>query len=370
MSILTQPKRTAPSTSILTSLRMASRLADRPIAVLLSEIARIRLGKNRLGLSEYFDYNLFHNDQSLSEKLQFIGWRRWGAIERLTVPKDWWAVFEDKLTLYVALRGLGFPIPELYAIYQKGRRLGTVRSIESGQELRDYLVRDAKYPCFAKPNATGRGVGIALINGYDARTDMLVLSRDKAAPLDDACSEISKYFSNGFLFQELLSQEKQLTERVGPTIGTIRLMTAATPSGPRLLFAAWRIPTGFSIVDNFSQGGNLLGGINIEDGVINRVVAGKGLSQRHLNTHPDTGAELTGFQIPFWDDIVSLSLSCTAAFPKIGLQAWDIAITTRGPVIVEANVAGDIDVPQVANHRGIGNAQFETLISQYAAHEA
>lgn len=344
---------------------MASRLVNRPIIVLLSEMLRIRFGKNRLGVSEYFDYNLFRAEKSMREKLEFIGWRKWDVFEKLAVSYDWLAVFEDKLALYAVLHGLGFPIPTLHAIYQRGRRFGAVPSLNSVQELTDYLIRDARYPCFAKPNATGRGMGIALIEGYDAAADVLILSRGERAPLHEVCSEIHGYFDGGYLFQDLLVQEQRLTDRVGTTIGTVRLMTASGRSGPLVLAAAWRIPAGSSIVDNFSQGGNLLGGIDIEDGSVVGVVQGVGLAQRNLSTHPDTRAPLVGFRIPMWKDIVELGLDCTAAFPKIGLQAWDIAITSHGPVIVEANIAGDIDVPQVANQRGFADARFNEAMLQY-----
>jgi hypothetical protein len=369
MSVLTQHKSATTPASIVESLRIASQLVGRPMPVLLWEMLRLRFGRNRLGASEYFDYNLFHTNQEISEKLQFIGWRRWGAIERLTVPRDWWAVFEDKLTLYAALQGLGFPIPELYAIYQDGRRFGALRSLSSRAELAEFLVGEARYPCFAKPNASGRGVGITLIQRYNSETGMLVLASGKEVSVDSVCSEIDEYFEEGFLFQEALVQEQKLTDRIGPAIGTIRLITAVAGSRPTLLSAAWRIPRGTSVVDNFSQSGNLLAGVNIDDGAVNRVVAGKGLLQKTITSHPDTGADLIGFRIPRWDDVVRLGLSGTAAFPRIRLQAWDIAVAARGPVVIEANIAGDVDVPQVANQCGIGDDRFESLIRQQRARE-
>ena len=52
--------------------------------------------------------------------------------------------------------------------------------------------------------------------------------------------------------------------------------------------------------------------------------------------HPDTNIKLDGFEIPFFNNAIDLTLKCAEEFPS-KIIGWDIAITENGPLIIEAN---------------------------------
>jgi len=50
--------------------------------------------------------------------------------------------------------------------------------------------------------------------------------------------------------------------------------------------------------DNYWRGGNLLANLDVETGVIRRVVRGKGVALEELADHPGTGQKLAGLALP------------------------------------------------------------------------
>ena len=80
--------------------------------------------------------------------------------------------------------------------------------------------------------------------------------------------------------------------------------------------------------------------------------AGIGLDQREIDLHPDTRKALTGFAIPNWKETMDLCAKAASLLPGIRLQSWDIALCAGGPVIVEVNASGGMDLPQHAFRRG------------------
>ena len=79
--------------------------------------------------------------------------------------------------------------------------------------------------------------------------------------------------------------------------------------------------------------------------------------------HPDTGARMKGFAIPYWQSVTDLCLRAATAIPGLPLQAWDIALCPNGPVLVEANIGGDVNLPQIASGNGIMDGRLAAFLS-------
>lgn len=56
--------------------------------------------------------------------------------------------------------------------------------------------------------------------------------------------------------------------------------------------------------------------------------------------HPETGVHFKGFQIPMWEEVLTMLEKAAARVPEIGYVGWDVAITEYGPVIIEGNNDG------------------------------
>ena len=90
-------------------------------------------------------------------------------------------------------------------------------------------------------------------------------------------------------------------------------------------------------------------------------------SSASSNNHPDTGGRLEGLTIPDWPALTALALKAAAALPGLRMQAWDIAPTDRGPVLVEVNIGGDFNLPQLAHRTGLMDDRFRTFLAACAS---
>ena len=94
-------------------------------------------------------------------------------------------------------------------------------------------------------------------------------------------------------------------------------------------------------IDNFHDGltGNSYSGIELETGRLTKGFSGpvNGDEAHETGPHKDRLSGLEGFQIPGWDQVMRVTLDAARKFIPLRTLGWDIALTNRGPVIIEAN---------------------------------
>ena len=57
-------------------------------------------------------------------------------------------------------------------------------------------------------------------------------------------------------------------------------------------------------------------------------------------THPDTGVELEGFEVPCWQEAIEFVGKLAQVVPSNRYTGWDLALTKSGWVLIEANSRG------------------------------
>jgi hypothetical protein len=167
------------------------------------------------------------------------------------------------------------------------------------------------------------------------------------------------------MFQELLEPHGDLAAVCGsPTLSTIRVVLLVDEGEAALFRAAWKIPTGENQADNFWRTGNLIAPIDVTTGRVGEAVRGTGLAQERLSHHPDTGLAIAGTVLPDWAELAYLAREATSAFPGLQMQGWDIALTTRGPMLIEVNGVGDFNLPQIAYGRGLLDREYLAFLER------
>lgn len=121
-------------------------------------------------------------------------------------------------------------------------------------------------------------------------------------------------------------------------LSTVRVMTCRRPGGAAaLITAVYRLGIGNATADNRAQGG-IAGTIDPHTGAFGRAVK---LDDRFrpltFDAHPDTGAPITGFRLPFWEDVTRLPIEAHALLPDVPCIGWDVAVLDEGPVLLEGN---------------------------------
>jgi hypothetical protein len=344
---------------------------DRSVPEQLLEIGRLLLFQRYLGLSDYFDFRLFSREEypHPDDRESIVGWRASRAFSDALNDARWAFAAYDKIATHAMLESAGVPMPATLALYHPRRRLMRgAASLANEQEIADFLRVGGPRPMFGKPSLGAHGAQARLFLGYDSASDTVMLHPgDRVLVSDLATSIVSGAAGRGewgYLFQERVQPSEQLERLAGQALSTFRVIVLFGPRGPHIVRAAWRVVVGNAAIDNFSQGvtDNLLAGIDVDTGRVDRVVGGLGLDLRHFERHPTTGQRLLGTTIEQWDRVRDLCLTGARVLPMLQWQHWDIAITPSGPIVIEINCEGGATVPQVATGRGLLDAEFRRFL--------
>jgi hypothetical protein len=216
-------------------------------------------------------------------------------------------VFADALTA----RGLGPHAPEVYGIVTaEGFR---ARSLDAWKRLRD---QDA---VVLKPMTGSGGNGV----------------RVASPPEVEAMAPRS---GTTLLVQERVTQHPAL-RRINPlSLNTLRVLVVRLPAGPVLAAASHRWGTARSgAVDNVSSGG-VVSGVDLATGRLGPAIRLTRDGRRvELDRHPDTDAQIAGVLVPHWAAVRELTVQLMECFPELDHVGWDLAVSDRGPRVIEGN---------------------------------
>lgn len=329
----------------------ASRASRRSAISMLSEAFLLRFSAGRLGLSEYLDFRLYQEDLRLSEKRAFAGWRAQAVIEEILVDDYARFLSLDKITMYALLSAYGLAIPNLRALY-RSRRPTKIPCLDTPDALAAFLQAPDSLPLYLKPSLGSYGRGNTLIRHL--RAENLVFGDGTETPILQFCESLDSGHGLGWILQEPLTPHPRIAAICGDKISGIRVHTFLSAQGPTVTKAIWKINVGKEDSDNFRHGmsGNLLAALDLQSGLVTRVVSGTGFDQQVNPCHPVSGQELLNFVIPDWEKIRSLVCEAQLAFPGFISPGWDIAVCEDGPKILEVNFFGDVDLSQHAYRRG------------------
>ena len=325
----------------------------------LAEISSLR--RWRVGAREYYKYRLFDDSRfSPEEKREYTGWRFERAVYRkVNDPglladsglQGSWQGMVDKVLFDCLMRTAGVPTPRILAVFDaSGSLYDGQMSLMIVAELEEFLTARAVSGFFAKPARAHSGDGaiaVARIEGSSAHlADGLTVEVEELTQRIAARSRV--------VVQERLTPHPVLQRALGRTIATVRVVVLRRPGRSQIHRIALRVPTGANIVDNFDGGrtGNLIGWVEPATGRVLRVYAGWGIEQVRLDRHPDTAAVLEGLVLPDWPEAIAVIQRASRALAGMRLQNWDLALTDRGPLMIEVNDVSAQDVLQLAGPPG------------------
>lgn len=84
----------------------------------------------------------------------------------------------------------------------------------------------------------------------------------------------------------------------------------------------------------------------------------------HFNIHPDTGIQIVGYNLPKWNEAVSMIYDMAMNIKGTTLASWDIAYSDRGWVMIEANDNGGWRIMQ--SNKMVGKkAELYSYMDEY-----
>ena len=168
----------------------------------------------------------------------------------------------------------------------------------------------------------------------------------------------NKLENERLFLEELIKQNKKMNTLCASSVNTIRMMTFVNNGKSELLYAVLRVGNGSCEVDNFHKGGM---GVSIDTkrGILKGSAIDKDLNE--YKRHPQTKIMFYKFEIPYFKEAKDLVLKCALVNQNIQVVGWDVAITDKGPVLVEGNRRPGFDIVQVVSRRGRMDIMYHVL---------
>ncbi|KAF5061551.1 Sugar-transfer associated ATP-grasp [anaerobic digester metagenome] len=171
-----------------------------------------------------------------------------------------------------------------------------------------------------------------------------------------------------FIFQEQLVQHEALNRLNPYCVNTLRIETFTNRQGiSRVIAGNMRIGLNKAHVDNVSSGGAFIG-IDMDRGVLREeafsdFTHGRGKTHR---LHPETGLLFRDYPLPYFREIIDLVESAARLVPMLRIIGWDVAITAKGPVLIEANEQPSLMFAEIGQKGMTNNPVFMEMYNEVA----
>ena len=291
------------------------------------------------------EYYLFKfDDKNCGEKdmLQYLPYSWFlREVNNEFTKNSWKSLFKNKYEFEIYAAGKGLKVPKSYGIYNKlyGFDFDDNSSLSNLSELEGFLKRRKLEKIVFKDLCGKQGQHIHFVS------DILFSQKETTLIIDNqriSLKDFIKELGNGeFLVQEQLENDEFLNSIYPNSLNTFRIITYYSTKQPaKILGALLRTGIGENKVDNWHRGGLIIP-IKLSTGCFTDY--GYDYHYNVYTSHPDTQFIFRETKIPYWEEITSIVINATKAFPMMKFVAWDIALTTRGYYILEAN-AGQINI--------------------------
>jgi Sugar-transfer associated ATP-grasp len=240
----------------------------------------------------------------------------------------------NKWVCSLYLETLGVRVPACHGLYHRNR--GILRNGQRLATASDLALLLARVPggVVIKPLDASHGQNVTVIVAYDAASGRITRANGTRQTLEDLVATLDRAV-DGWVVQDRIVQHPALAALHPQSVNTVRLVTLCRDDGvPEVIGAVLRIGTGNSEIDN-TTGGGIVASVDLESGRCGYAISRYRASEHA--THPGSGVEIAGFQVPHWPLVVTEAIRAHRLLPFPRTLGWDVAIEDRGPVVLEVN---------------------------------
>jgi alpha-L-glutamate ligase-like protein len=282
----------------------------------------------------------FARARALSERGVLGINRRNGALVLPLNPRCQFPCVDDKLLTKRMAEAAGIPVPRSFGAITYHHQLRDLPRLLEGRE--QFVLKPAR-------GAQGNGIVViaAVEDGAYRKTSGALLNA--AEIRQHVSSTLSGVFSlrgdiDTCLIEERVVSHPAFDELARFGIPDVRIIVyRGIP-----IMAMCRLPT----VESDGRANLHQGAIGIGLGIATGRSVHAVCWNETISHHTDTHAPLVGFQVPYWDEVVSLAVRA-AEISGLGYQGVDIVIdAARGPLLLELNARPGLAI-QIANKEGL-----------------
>lgn len=286
--------------------------------------------------TDYYLLRFYRKDCTEKDMVNYVSYSWfYHKINKKTTYESWISLFKNKAEFNFYARNKNLQVPTDFGIYNTayGYDFNSNKSLKNASELKR-LIRDSGYTEFLFKDLNGTGGSNIFLVESNINSDEYTLMVDGSPEsYDQLCTRLG---DGEFLVQERLANDPVINAINPHAISTFRTLTYLTTSGETKIIGSYmRAGVHEVCVDNWSKGGVIVA-YDMNSGRFGEV----GFNQHYecFEKHPGTGVVFKDLYLPFWKELRGFVHNCVQAFPMMPFVGWDIACTTKGFYIIEANV--------------------------------
>lgn len=323
---------------IVTASRDAAAHGGLPLSRQLAEMLLLKLTRD-LGPNYYHVARFWRREVPFRDKWRHANDREYDRLLLAINPAMYRKASQHKVLEKATLSLFGLPTPRFVGYFHPNR----------GCDASSRTLRDAADLARTLAPFDGQRICFKAVEGFGGRSfaalDIAAGGRQLRHPISGQQWSVEQWTDelnlapDGWLLEEYLPQHPEIAAINPSSVNTLRIWVLERGGEFKSHHAVLRIGRAGSQVDNTTSGG--FGCVvDMETG---RLRAGLDLKRPHepILRHPDTGVELPGRPVPYWDESLALGAKALSLFPEMRFAGLDVAITPTGPAMIELNVVPD-----------------------------
>jgi len=255
-------------------------------------------------------------------------------------PRRLYPLADDKLRIKQLAQQAGVAVPELYGVVEIENQVRTIPAMLSGHD--SFVVKPAS-------GSSGKGIVVISQRHKDMFRKSSGVLMEQGELRHHVFNILSGMFSLGgqqdkALFEYLVQFDPVFDRVCYLGVPDIRIIVyRGVP-----VMSMVRLPTRMSDGRANLRQGAVGAGIDMATGYTCSAV----WRNQIVTEHPDTGHEVTGIQVPFWDRLLDIATrSCDLA--GLGFLGVDLVLDRdKGPMLLELNARPGLTI-QIANQAGL-----------------
>jgi len=215
--------------------------------------------------------------------------------------------------------------------FKKYLKRDTLDIYENEKDLNKFI---KKHPIFfAKPTDEDSGRGIEKLNSADFKSTKDLLEYLKA--------------KKQRVVEEVVQQHEGMNKLYPKSVNCLRILTILIDGKVEIIYGVLKTGSKGMFKDNMGFGG-ICAPINLKTGKLTGI--GHTGKLENYDKHPDTNVKFIGFQIPMFKEAIELAKEAALEIPEIRYIGWDVAISKKGPLLIEGNDYPDYTFWQLPEH--------------------
>ncbi len=250
-------------------------------------------------------------------------------------PRKYFEYANDKVLTKKTLEENGLSVPKSFFVVGYFYEL---------QELEKKLRKLSSF--VIKPSCGSGGNGIVVISEYTEGRWISVSGKELS--YEDIKKHVSDIIFGVYSFglddkaiiEERIVQDPYISELSPLGLADIRMINYKGSNARAMLRIATKASDGKA---NLHQGG-----IGVAIDMSSGHTFSAQIERENISLHPDTNVLLLDIKIPYWDELVRLCEDVSKIIP-LDYLGIDIALSDKGPVILEVNARPGIEIQNISN---------------------